>query len=55
MKKIYEQPMTDVVSVELTQLMAISGDPEDGFSFGEAPTTNAESGNLSLDISDLWD
>ena len=55
MKKTYKQPLTDVVSVELTQLMVISGDPEDGFNFGEAPETGAESGNLSLDITDLWD
>ena len=53
MKKTYMQPMTDVVSVELTQLMA--GSPvENGFDMGEAPETDADSGNLSLDFDDLW-
>ena len=55
MKKTYKQPMTDVVSVELTQLIAAS--PEDGFNIGDVPTLDegTDSGNMSLDISDLWD
>ena len=53
MKKIYEQPMTDVVSVELTQLMA--GSPiESGGPLEKFPDTDEKSGNLSLDFTDLW-
>ena len=56
MKKIYEQPMTDVINVELSQLMMISGDPEDGFGIGDAPSLGGDiiDGNLSKDDFDLW-
>ena len=57
MKKTYKQPMTDVVSVELTQLMAGSA-IEAGFTIGDDLPSLGEditSGNLSRDLSDLWD
>ena len=56
MKKIYEQPMTDVVNVELSQLIMISGDLEDGFGMGNAPSLGSDiiEGNLSKDDFDLW-
>ena len=46
--------MTDVVSVELTQLIAAS--PENGFDSGNVPPLDegTTSGNLSLDFTDLW-
>ena len=50
MKKIYEQPMTDVVNVELSQLMMMS------FDKGDAPELGGDiiDGNLSKDDFDLW-
>ena len=56
MKKTYKQPMTDVVSVELTQLIAASP-IENGGLLNEFPELDGETkeGNLSLDITDLWD
>ena len=55
MKKTYKQPMTDVVNVELTQLMAGSA-VEDGFNMNVVPELGAgeTSGNLSLDDLNLW-
>ena len=53
MKKTYMQPRTDVVNVELTQLM-VGSLVENGFDMGDAPETEADSGNLSLDFDDLW-
>ena len=56
MKKTYKQPMTDVVSVELAQLIAASP-IENGGSLSDFQELDESitSGNMSLDISDLWD
>ena len=56
MKKTYMQPTTEVMNVELTQLMAGSL-VENGFNMtDDVPTlgTGETSGNLSLDDLNLW-
>ena len=55
MKKTYMQPTTEVMNVELAQLMAGSA-IEDGFNTGSAPSLGDgdTSGNLSLDDFNLW-
>ena len=55
MKKTYMQPTTEVMNVELAQLMAVSA-IEDGFNMGDASELGDDdkSGNLSLDDFNLW-
>ena len=53
MKKTYMQPTTEVMNVELTQLMAGSL-VEKGFDMTDVPTLDETSGNLSLDDLNLW-
>ena len=49
MKTRYEKPMTNIVEVELTQLMAGSAVLEDGFDLGDAGLLDEDitGGNLS--------
>jgi hypothetical protein len=56
MKKIYENPTTDIISMSVSELMAASlgnGDNPNNIDLGQAGTTNATSGNLSR--RSVWD
>ncbi len=54
--KIYKQPTTNVVSIELQTMMAGSklANPEEGFNPNDAPETLETSGNLSR-RNNVWD
>jgi len=55
MKAIYQQPTTDIYLVATTQMIAASDlIKNNSQNLGEAPTTDATSGNLSRRRS-LWD
>lgn len=47
MKKTYQNPTTKIISVQTTPMLVTSP--------GYGSTTEATSGNLSRDASDLWD
>ena len=55
MKKTYQNPRTDIVTITLTQLMSNSplGPVEEGYSTTDAPETTETSGNLSR--RSIWD
>ena len=55
MKKTYQSPKADYMTISLEQMIADSGygDPENGVSLNEVVTTNATSGNLSR--RNIWD
>ncbi len=53
MKAIYQSPKTDVLSISLTHMIAVSS-PEKGQNLNEAPITEETSGNLSR-RRDVWD
>ena len=57
MKKIYNMPDVTITCVELQQMIAISGDPEDSFKTTDASRTldtGISGGNMSRGNS-IWD
>ena len=57
MKKIYQNPKTDIVTISVAQMIATSsnnyGQPEQGQDLNTVETTEATSGNLSR--RSVWD
>lgn len=56
MKKTYQTPATDIIVVAATQMICGSTVPEhveEGFNTGDAPETDATSGNLGR-RNDIW-
>lgn len=54
MKRIYQTPETELVTISVEQMIAISGPVEDGFKTTDpVPTTDETSGNLSR-RRDIW-
>ena len=57
MKKIYQNPETDIITISMMQLMTTSnnyGQPEMGQDLSEAEETTATGGNLSR-RNNIWD
>ncbi len=57
MKAIYQNPTTEIITITVAQMIAISqfGDlVENGEDLGDAPTTDQTSGNLSRRRT-VWD
>lgn len=48
--KTYQKPEVEILETQTEQLMAISGDLEQGFNLTDAEETDATSGNLSREL-----
>lgn len=55
MNKTYLKPEVEVLNIVNEELMAVSGDFEEGFNLGDAEDTDATSGNLSRELLLIWD